>query len=65
MSTPKRSIAKTASWRILAIIIMFVLAVLILDDVKTAIIFTTVVQTVKTVLYYIHERVWDKVKWGK
>jgi len=47
-----RSILKTLTWRITASLDTFVIAWII-----------TVIT--KTFFYYFHERIWNKIKWGK
>jgi len=61
----KRSLIKALSWRITGSVDTFLLSLLITGQIKYAasISFTEVVT--KVFLYYIHERVWGKIVWGK
>ena len=55
----KRSILKTLTWRITASLDTFVIAWIITGDWKISIAIT------KMFFYYFHERIWNKIKWGK
>ncbi|MFY0656269.1 MAG: DUF2061 domain-containing protein [Neptunomonas phycophila] len=59
-----RKIAKAVTWRILGTGVMMLLAWLITDDVAAALSIGAADLIVKSVLYYFHESIWDKVKWG-
>lgn len=54
--THSRTIAKAITWRIVATLIAWYWVGL------TAAIVLNIVQTIA---YYIHERLWIKIKWGK
>ena len=59
-----RSIAKAVSWRITGTLDTFLISLLITGELTLAgaIAFTEVIT--KIVLYWLHERAWNKVKWG-
>ena len=62
--TKTRSIVKSITWRILATLTTIILVVIFTKNFKIAIsvgIFETIA---KSIIYYTHERVWTKVKWG-
>jgi uncharacterized membrane protein len=62
-ATRTRSIFKTVSWRIVAIAITFGVLYPLLGwhmSVKV----TIIAHTVKTVVFYLFERVWSNVPWG-
>ena len=63
--TPKRSIAKTVSWRITGSGATFAISYLISGDFSIASTIATVQLVANTILYFVHERVWNKVSWGK
>lgn len=65
METKKRSIAKTASWRTLATLDTFLISYLITGSLKAAGGIASLEVITKIVLYYYHERAWNKMKWGK
>ena len=60
-----RSIAKTVSYRIFILILDFTTIYLFTGKVKIAIGFMLVSNLYTTIGYFFHERIWDKIKWGK
>jgi uncharacterized membrane protein len=61
----KRTIGKTVSYRIVILILDFTCIYLFTGQVKMAVGFMIVSNIYTTVGYFIHERIWDKIKWGK
>ena len=61
---PKRSLAKTATWRICATLTTIVLVWIFLHDITTAVYVGIVEVIVKMIVYYLHERAWNKIGWG-
>ncbi len=64
-TTRMRSMVKALTWMTVATIAGFILVYLLTQDLTLGLVFASVNFTVKSVLYYIHERGWDVVKWGK
>ena len=63
--TPVRSLAKAVSWRITGTIDTFLISWLITGQALLASgIALTEIMT-KVGLYWLHERVWTRVNWGK
>lgn len=66
---PIKSIAKTITWRVIASATTFTLAYLFFyDDPQATEKATGVALTesaIKMVLYFLHERAWNVVRWGK
>ena len=60
-----RSVAKTATYRIFIMALDFLTLYLFTGKVKIALGFVLVSNTYTTVGYFLHERAWDRVKWGK
>ena len=60
-----RSIAKTVSWRITGSFSTFLISYFILGSFLIAGSIAVVQITANTILYYLHERVWNRVQWGK
>ncbi len=60
-----RSFAKMISWRIFATITTMVLVYIFVGKVEIAIAVGGMEVFVKMVLYYAHERVWNKVRFGR
>jgi uncharacterized membrane protein len=71
---PWRSISKAISWRILASGATFLISYIIFKQytdktdneiLETASVITSVDVVAKLVLYYLHERIWTNITWGK
>lgn len=60
-----RSIAKAISWRITGSIDTFTLSFLITGNFFYASTISITEVVTKVFLYYFHERIWEKVRWGK
>jgi uncharacterized membrane protein len=65
MDSKKRSIAKSVSWRILGIIILGIIAYAVTGNFKEMTIITIIFHGIRLVLYYFHERLWERISWGK
>lgn len=63
--TIRRSIVKTVSYRVVILILDFVSIYLFTRQIKIAVGFMIVSNIYTTLAYFFHERIWDKVKWGK
>jgi len=61
----RRSFAKAFSWRILASTDTFLISWLITGKLSWAGTITILEIITKTFLYYVHERGWNKIKWGR
>lgn len=59
-----RALVKTAGYRAFMIVITFIIAFLFTDDVGTAVNIGVAANIVKTVTYYLYERLWDRIDWG-
>ena len=63
--TKTRSIVKTISWRILATLTTVTLVYIFIGDTTIAFTVGGIEVFLKMLVYFIHERVWDKLKFGK
>ncbi|HTB32457.1 MAG TPA: DUF2061 domain-containing protein [Bacteroidia bacterium] len=63
--TMKRSIVKSLSYRLVIIILDFTTVYIFTGQVKLAIGFMLVSNIYTTVAYFLHERLWEKILWGK
>ncbi len=63
--TLSRSVLKTLSYRVVILILDFTSIYLFTGKVKIAFGFMLVSNIYTTIGYFIHERIWDKIKWGK
>lgn len=60
-----RSVAKTVSWRIVGTLDTVLISWLIIGDINWAISIGGFELFTKMGLYFLHERIWNKVKLGK
>ena len=60
-----RSLIKSFSWRALGSADTFILSFLVTGSAKQAASIASIEVITKIVLYYIHERVWRTVSWGR
>jgi adenylylsulfate kinase len=63
--TKIRSIVKTISWRILATLTTVTLVYIFIGDTTIAFTVGGIEVFLKMLIYFVHERVWDKLKFGK
>jgi uncharacterized membrane protein len=65
MDTKKRSLLKSLTWRAIGILILSVIAFSITNDWKEMTGITLLFHSIRFVLYYLHERIWEHITWGK
>ena len=63
--TRRRSITKSITFRIIVIVSDLVVIYLVTKRVSTTIVLTVFTNIASTLLYFMHERVWNGVTWGK
>lgn len=63
--TKQRSAVKAVTWRVIGTLDTFLLSWFITKEPVTAGAIASVEVATKTILYYLHERGWDKVNWGR
>jgi uncharacterized membrane protein len=63
--TTRRSLVKTISWRITGSGATFLIAYILTGNFAVAGIIGITQVISNTILYYIHERLWNKVNWGR
>jgi len=63
--TRRRSFAKAISWRILAAIITSCVALAMTGQLEFAAKIGLIDTSVKLLIYFLHERVWNKVNYGR
>ena len=63
-ASKSRSLVKSLTWRVLAIIVTFGSIYFLTGEVTTATAGTILTNSINFVLYYLHERAWLKVPWG-
>jgi len=60
-----RSALKTITWRITGTLDTFLISYLLTLSIKIAVGIGSIEVFTKIILYYFHERAWEKVSWGK
>jgi uncharacterized membrane protein len=63
--THARTIARMISYRLTALLLTIPLTYLLTDNWETAFGGSIILHLVLTLDYYIHERIWLKIAWGK
>ena len=64
-SSYRRSLLKGLSWEIISTIVTFGIAWLIFGRVAECALFAIICFVVKCVLFYLHERIWHQIPYGK
>ena len=64
MIQKKRHLAKAITWRFLGTLDTFLIAWFLTGSPKLGATFSAVELITKTAMYYVHERLWYRSKWG-
>ncbi len=62
---PIRSIAKAISWRVIGTLDTLLISYLLTGKVVLAASIASIDFVTKMFLYFFHERIWNKIGWGK
>jgi uncharacterized membrane protein len=62
---PIRSIAKAISWRVIGTLDTLLISYLLTGEVTIAASIASIDFITKMFLYFFHERLWNKINWGK
>jgi uncharacterized membrane protein len=65
MDAPRRSLVKTISWRITGSSATFLIAYLLIGNFAVAGVIGITQMVSNTILYYFHERIWNRIQWGQ
>lgn len=65
METVKRTVVRTISYRLTAFFMTIVWTWLFTHDLGKSTLFSAILHMLLSIDYYIHERIWLKIKWGK
>ena len=65
MESKKRSIAKSFTWRVFSFLTIVLVTLIITGSTRMALGVGIADAVVKTVIYYLHERWWSNVEWGR
>ncbi|MGZ6005417.1 MAG: DUF2061 domain-containing protein [Candidatus Saccharimonadales bacterium] len=61
----RRSLAKTLTYRIVILVMMMVITITVTHSKKQALEITGWNAVLATIIYYFHERMWSRIKWGR
>ena len=65
METHKRSIVKSLVWRIIGVVLLGGIAWGVTHNWREMTVITVLFQSIRMVLYYVHERIWLRIEWGR
>ena len=65
MDSIVRSLVKTISWRLTGTFCTFLISFIILGDITTSSTIALIQLILNTIMFYIHERIWNVIKWGR
>lgn len=60
----RRTIAKTIGYRVVMVLVTVVVAFAVTRDLSSAVDIGIAANVVKTVVYYLYERLWSRIAWG-
>ncbi len=61
----QRSLVKALTWRVIASLTTMVLVYIFTKEWKLSLGIGVLDVSIKLLFYYLHERGWNKIKWGK
>ena len=61
----KRSLVKTISWRVIATTVTVLVSYKFLGEWSTSIVLAITANGIKALLYYLHERGWNRTDFGR
>jgi adenylylsulfate kinase len=64
-STNQRSFLKGVIWEIISFVITALIVYWFYGSIGTSIKFSLILTLIKIPFFFVHERLWKKVKWGK
>ncbi|WP_226294211.1 DUF2061 domain-containing protein [Aquimarina algicola] len=62
---PIRSIAKAVSWRVIGTLDTLIVSYILTGELVLATSIASVDFITKMILYFFHERIWNRIKWGR
>lgn len=65
MSSKKRSFVKAVSWRVIATTTTMLIVYMLTNDFRVMTGIGILDILFKTAVYYMHERIWNTIKWGR
>lgn len=64
-STQERSFVKGIFWEVISFFLTLLVVFLLYGNIIISLKITLILTAIKIPLYFIHERIWKKIKWGK
>jgi uncharacterized membrane protein len=64
-STYKRSFAKGVVWEMISFLFTTALVYIVYGNIETSLKFSLVLTIIKIPFFFIHERLWKMIRWGK
>jgi uncharacterized membrane protein len=65
MDTPRRSWVKSITWRAIGVVILGAISYAVTRDLGAVTLITLAFHGIRLILYYWHERLWERVTWGR
>jgi len=62
---PLRSIVKAISWRVVGTLDTLIVSYLLTGEIALATSIASIDFVTKMILYFFHERIWNRIKWGR
>ncbi len=62
--TKTRSVVKSIVWRLLCIVVSIIVSFFLTGNWDIAVAIGTIYNVITMILYYFHERMWNKIAWG-
>lgn len=64
METSKRSITKALTYRFWQSVNTFIISLVVTGRIDMATAIVSIEVVVKIIIYFFHERIWSKIRWG-
>jgi len=65
IETRKRSVVKSIIWRTICIAVSIITAYLLTAKIELSVAIGSTYNAITMILYYFHERFWNRLEWGK
>ena len=65
IDSKKRSVCKALTWRLFAIVLLGIVSFVSTGDVKSASMITFLYHGIQFCMFFLHERIWNNISWGK
>ncbi len=64
-SRARRSLMKGVSWESFSYVLSMIVTYWYLDNFSESFCLTSILFVIKTILFFVHERLWHRIKWGR